>query len=315
MDYNYRSYSAPYFEQFVSLLGRAFSTNNPHRAAVVRWKYFHPYVRGAHITQIALDASGALVGQYTNIPIALCSQGSTIKASACIDMCTDPDHRGRGIISALSKRVYREIKSQGYVCSFGFSNAQGIHVDTHSREYGYQVVGRFVRFLKLVLFPRASRFSLHSAESFSYHCEHQDSWIRIHKDSEYLQWRYRLKPHQNYSIFAIQEQKKVIGYVVLRQRFGITSVLDIITPHEDPESMLEIFTAIERQSVAHFAPLISCLVLGNSFWQQLFSRSGYLKIPDGNQQYYLTVNRHDRSEATDRLGDPEQWLLLSGDIL
>jgi GNAT superfamily N-acetyltransferase len=67
---------------------------------------------------------------------------ATLPVGMSINMAVHPAYRGRGLIKQVAEPVYATLVERGAVAGVGFSNAQGVQVDRHSKGYGYEVVGQ-----------------------------------------------------------------------------------------------------------------------------------------------------------------------------
>src|SRR5260221_9654961 len=168
MEYNFEKYSQKYFKFFTSLLTKSFNIKNADKEGLIKWKFFDSIHEGKTITYIALDGKNNVVGQYTNLPFKIARKNRIYKTMDCVDMTTDINHRGMGIISKLSKLVYKEINEKKYDFSIGFSNDEGVKVDKNSSNYGYKIVGRFARYYKFIVYRKKTPIKLELATAFDY---------------------------------------------------------------------------------------------------------------------------------------------------
>src|SRR5258706_7065221 len=316
MDYRLIKYTPSYLTSLTTLLDKSFSIENKDKEELVKWKYFDEYLDNKTITYIALDDKNEVISHYTNIPINVVCLGTMYKAMICTDMCTDISHRGKGLISKLSSEVYKEVKDSKYDFSLGFSNDAGIKIDKNSISYGYEVVGKFVRYLKLVASRKKAAYSLIRVSSLEDNFYNSSSnFLKIRKDSSYLDWRYLKKPNSEYNVYAIKEASTIHGYVVLRFLENRCYIYDIITHSDDIKHMIKILRSIENKALDHGIRIIIYNVLDNKYWRKLFNRYKYLKKSKNKINYYATIKIHSDGISKEFILDKENWLLMNGDII
>jgi hypothetical protein len=234
----------------------------------------------------------------------------------CTDMCTDIRHRGKGLISKLSTEVYNEVKKKKYDFSLGYSNDEGVQVDKHANNYGYIIVGKFVRYFKVVVSKKNINYKLVRTNTLDQdYYSHYSNYLRIKKDHDYLYWRYLKKPNREYDIYNIIEDNKVVGYVVLRFLKYKCYIYDIITENDDKKHMITVLRSIENKALEHNIRLVIYNVLDNDYWKTLFNKYIYLKRINNNINYYLTVKIHNNKIPIDIILNNDNWLLMNGDIL
>ncbi|MDX2137797.1 MAG: GNAT family N-acetyltransferase [Chloroflexota bacterium] len=91
--------------------------------------------------------------------------GGAARVGMSLNMAVHPDYRGQGLIKRVAAPVYNTVRDCGGVAGIGFSNAEGVQVDKHSKSYGYQVIGRMQSLLALVP-PRRNTTQLVLSEQF-----------------------------------------------------------------------------------------------------------------------------------------------------
>jgi hypothetical protein len=316
MEYRLCKYSNNYLPALTSLIDKTFSIENTNKLGLIKWKYFNLPENEKAVCYIAFDNLKHAVGCYINIPFTTIRVGKKYKSFDCTDMCTDVNHRGKGLISQLSDCVYKEICSKHYDFSLGFSNDEGVKVDKYAKNYGYYIVGKFVRYFKLVLFRKQVTYQLIKVKQFSEGFKSANSrYFKVFKTVNYLQWRYVLKPNASYEIYKISADNKFIGYVVLRILKNRCYIYDIISKDDDKEIMTNILRAIENKALDNNVRLIIYNVLDNSYWCSLFNKYKYFKKENNKVNYYLTVKIHNHRIRKVLLLDKNNWLLMNGDIL
>lgn len=317
MAYNIRKYTASDLQAFTHLLHESFHIQNKDQQDLVLWKFFDNYHQNKTVTYVALDEEEQIVGQYTNMPIDVYYRNQILKAMMCIDMTTAVPHRGKGIITQLAEHVYQDVTQFGYDLSIGFSNDNGVKVDKHAKGYGYNVVGKFARYYKMISYRKKVPYHLVATQVFDDNPARigDAPFISLAKDTEYLTWRYCKKPNTQYAIYRIQSSESFLGYVVLRFIENRCYVYDIITNSVAHEHMKIILRGIENESLARGFRLLVYHVLDNMYWKQLFNRYKYFKKSTSDTNFYLTVKLHNTNLDQAAFLDKENWLIMNGDIL
>lgn len=317
MDYKFQKYSSDYLPSFTELLDKSFDIENKDKQALIQWKLFDNYHNGKTITYIALDKEDNVVGQYTNLPVKIAYGDKIYNSMICVDMATDINHRGKGLITKLSQYVYQEVVGNKYDLTIGFSNDDGLKVDKNASNYGYKIVGRFVRYFKIVVYRKNIKSKIVLTDHFETSSEfgNKANFLRIYKDYYYLTWRYLSKPNSEYSIYQIVQNEIAVGYVVLRFKGNKCYIYDILVNNISKKEMITVLRSIENKALDKGIRIIVYNVLDNNFWKSLFNRYKYFKKTNNKINYYLTVKIHNPSLLPEFILDKENWLLMNGDIL
>lgn len=316
MEYRYKKYSPPYLSSLTTLLDNSFSIENKNKKGLISWKYFDEYLNDKTITYIAIDNKHMVVSHYANLPIGVMRRKKEYNAMICTDMCTAIDHRGKGLISQLSSRVYKDVTSKGYDFSVGFSNDDGIKVDKYASNYGYKIVGRFVRYFKVVVYRKKISLRLDKTTGFTKDLYNKSSeFYKIKKDNHYLTWRYIKKPNNEYDIYNIIQDEEIVGYVVLRFVQYKCYIYDLVTKTDEKSLMITVLRSIENKAMDLGIRIIIYNVLDNSYWMNLFNRYKYFKKETNLVNYYLTIKIHNQKVNSEQLLNKENWLIMNGDIL
>jgi hypothetical protein len=270
-------------------------------------------MNGRTVSYLAVLDSGKVIGHYTNIPIQLEYKQTTFNSMLCTDMATDIQFRGQGIISALSKRVYDDVRRNEYDMSFGYSNSEGVQMDLHSLSYGYSVVGRFVTYVKVILTAKKTEITFALRDSFDLiDTLPASNFIRIHKNREYLQWRYSDKPGNDFKIYQVNLSNKKIGYIVLRFKPNVCYVFDILV---DDIHFSMILSALEEFALSKNYRILLLHVCDNSYWMKLLYKFGYIRQRLFSKERYLTLKIHNQRVDKELFSRSENWFLINGDIL
>jgi predicted GNAT family acetyltransferase len=269
-------------------------------------------------------ATGGRKPWVKHAPLASCclarelmlpSTGSTVGRRSIRHTETHPSHRGQGLITQLSKKVYEDVKEQGYDFTIGFSNDEGVKVDKNSRDYGYKIIGKFISYYKFIIYKKKTGFHLESTKNFL-QIPQNCSLYSISSTTDYLEWRFRKKPNHNYEQYTVlDENDNKIGIVVLRTKYGRYYVLKILAHCMQKNTIDEILKAIENLALQKGERLLIYSVLNNSFWESLFGNYRYFKKNNNSVNYYLTIKIHNQNLNKDELTDKNNWFIMNGDII
>lgn len=315
MEYKIVKYSPIYFSKLTRLLAETFSIENKNKKGLIKWKYFDPYFNKKSITYIVVDKNDNLVGHYSSMPISIQYGEKEYKTTLSTDAATDINHRGKGLMSKISAALYKKVAQKGYDFSFGYPNEVGVVMDKHSKNYGYQVIGIFVKYFKFIIFRKNTPYTLvklNSPEKVTGITSADENFYKIKKNKEYLTWRYLKKPNNEYEVYRIVYDKKDVGYAILHFTQNKCYVLDIIAG-KDIIKMKDIVKSIENRALDRKIRLVIYNVFDNEYWKKIFGFP-YFKKAKGGVNYYFSVHTHTDTLPANLL-NKEHWFLMNGDIL
>ncbi len=318
MAYKYASLNQKHRKSLVTLLDAVFSIQNSDKEALVTWKYYHPFFKNSIFQYGAItdDGEEQIVSHYANIPLEIVHKDKIYKGAACVDMATHPLHRGKGLISTLSKLVYTDIARENIDVSIGFSNEAGVLVDKHSKNYGYHIIGKFQSYYSILTKRKSTICELQRVASFEEEMPLKNEYFSVHKTVEYLTWRYKDNPNNGYMFYKVLINGRFYGYVVLKNSNIRTHVIDIISDNSSVDTMKNIITAINNIALEHKKRFTTLCVLDNKFWHGVFNKTLSFKKNSKKNTFYLTVKLHNpRIGDNTSILDKDSWLCFVGDIL
>jgi GNAT superfamily N-acetyltransferase len=313
-EYKFTSLTKEDIPELARLLEETIGVQTRNKQTLLEWKYFHPFLEKRTISYSAKTSEGKIVSHYCNLLLKLQHNKTTIYATLCTDMATQKDHRGKGLISQLSKRVYEEVEKQGYLLSLGYSNKDGVKVDRNAKGYKYQIVGNFTVYLKLVI--NVSRHT-HRLQEITNFLEKTINisplTYSVEKSKEYLTWRYLKKPENTYKIYITQDHT----FIILKFLGKICYVHDIIFQKEPTvKSFIEIMQSIEKEAVENNIRIVLYNVLENNLWRTVFHQAKYIKNHIFSTERYLTIRIHNHEKInSEEILNKENWYIMNGDIL
>lgn len=316
MEYKFVKYNPSYLSSLIELLTRSFAIENTDKIKLVKWKYFDPFFQNRSFTYITLDGKNNVVGHYSSMPISIQNGRKTYKTTLSTDAAVDRNHRGKGLMSKMASLLYKDVRDNGYDFSFGYPNEVGVVMDKHSKNYGYRIVGKFVKYITFVFIQRNVSYSLSRVPSSDLLEDLESEYgnfLTIKKDKAHLCWRYFKKPNNDYRIYRINFRGKIVGYVVLRFTRFKCYVYDIITSDIKLKHLKNVFYAIENKALDENARFVVYSVLDNAYWQKLF-RFPYVKKFYDRSHYYFSIHHHN-GIIDPNIFNKDKWILMSGDIL
>jgi GNAT superfamily N-acetyltransferase len=254
-----------------------------------------------------------LIAQYACLLAELhLPQHAVVRVGMSLNMAVHPDYRGRGLVKHVSHPVYQTVVEQGGIAGVGFSNAEGIQVDRHSKSYGYQVVGKLVPTLAL-LRPRSKpALTLSDTWPITPFCDFADAG-----DVHFLvkpQHRFAQHPFRRYQYAIWHEAGQVCGIVIYRHvsLSGLPAVALLAAYSVDLGELLARWVATMHSSGVAFAHV---LTTPHSHLREALSRvAACIPLPYSRSPYYLTVKPLD-SSLSPALLDFSSWDAVGGDIL
>lgn len=280
-----------------------------------KWKLSIPYKRPAS-AWIATLPSGEPVSHYAYMPLAVVAGKERVHGALCTAMATAPRHRGRSLISQLSRAAFDDVERQGAEICLGFSNQAGLKVDKKATGYGYRVVGSFATYaaiprktmksdVVLIRMKRSERFRSWPATPHA---------LALQKSADYLEWRYRAHPDHTNECFRLVRGNKQIGYAVLRSKNARMEITDLIVGNdrEIPDAVRSC-SAYARQKGSR---ILTITVLKNTFWKRVLKQAGFVSLLK-RTRYSLTIKttRHTPQDLKRLFLKANSWRLVGGDIL
>lgn len=311
--------------------------------AYYRWMYLENPAGPAVVHSAKL--SGEIIASFAVAPKIFQVGGRRTMLGKTMDMFTNPDFQGKGLIKRCTTAVFEGAREAGMIGYYVTPSVNSYPIFTG--RWGYQEplrvvyrarilrfspvlgamlkpagVGRLIgRVLDAIPLGRGrlrlpAGYSVAPMESFG--PETDQLWERVARtypvaqvrDASYLTWRYLANPDE-YTIFRLTCAGELRGIVVLtetlRRGVPVTEVVDFVCPADDETTFRALIAVATDHARRQGHALIQAWsVLGTSLDARI-RRSG------------LSMNRTDvkvllSPELTDPLlSDPESWLLTQGD--
>ncbi|MFT3795408.1 GNAT family N-acetyltransferase [Flavobacterium sp.] len=220
-----------------------FDTNgSPKRSENIEWQFFKNTEKTGYV-DIAFDTEKQKAAAIYAVSCVKFKIGNeTAVGTQSLDTITDVDYRGKGLFIKLAKSVYQDAADKGVALVYGFPNGSSIH--GFKTKLGWEVLDpvpflikplqskyftdkiKFLQFLPNIGlsfsgFKADKNFAISEDhhfpedvnsvwEKFSKHFK-----VAVERKAAYLDWRYKLKPNENYRIAHCHDSNNnYCGFVV-----------------------------------------------------------------------------------------------------
>lgn len=227
----------------------------PRSLPALRWQYLESPMRRLFV-DLALDpeAGERIAGIYAVFPVAFRIAGRVVSGAQSLDTLTDAGYRGRGLFVELAQSVYGRLRDDGFALVYGFPNGNSAHgFFKHLEWVSMNPVPLLVRPLRtrhfLSRLPRVGRYlaalpdlrlplpaavktatgvSIRELEHFGddtdrvWQAFSSGVLVAVERDQNYLTWRLRQKPGEEYWTFGYYRDGRLLGFVSysLKNRHG-----------------------------------------------------------------------------------------------
>jgi len=317
-------------EDLIELLKPAFKNTWQTISEKWEWQYLkNPYSDGPLVYVAYYDDK--LAGAIGCIPIKFSIRDKVVDAVWMVEAATNPSFHRMGISMKLHEKI-----EEDYTLVMAKSISDMILPLTKKRNYIYIPNAVYmIRILNLQSFIKerlskkrrekrkrekqldekppgleiVSRFNEEYDDFAEKLCKKYD--FTVLKTSEYLQWRYIDCPVINYTVFRLNTNSRISGYVILRisDEKGIKYgwIIDMLVDPLDSSS----FNKMLKKSIAYFKSNdVSCVyTLGT---HRLLKRKYYNNFffPTKTSARIIAKNK---SEMSDLVPDAKFWYIAEGD--
>ena len=201
------------------------------------WRFRDNPIAGPMI-YLAWDVD-ILAAHYAVSPVILSVAGSEHLTAFSMTTMTAPEYRGKGLFTTLANNLYISLAEQGYLMVWGFPNDQSHR--GFIRDLGWQEVYEIPMFrLNMNIFNPPPSVSTSIVELDNFDKRFDTLWeevrtdhdIIVKRDRKYLNWRFSLRPQNNYRVFGYVEGGQLLGYLIFKQYQTEVDILDILTMRE-----------------------------------------------------------------------------------
>lgn len=298
--------------QWADLLATCFNRKSYEMLVLIDWLH-----QMGHLVAWGAWDNDKLVAQYSSLIRQMNFNEESVIAGMSINMAVHPDYRGQGLIKLVSTPVYENIQACGAVIGLGFSNAEGVRVDRHSKSYGYQVVGQMQSLLSYLPNRQGAMLDLTDClppELFYAYENSASSLVQFKKSARTFMIRYGSHPFRDYKYGIWRYKYKILGIVVYREieQFGVKGVSLMDVCGNDLAGLIECWgSSLYKQGIRFIHTLVSP---ASNIKQALYKNYPTMQLPYTRNPYYLTVR-----PLTESINFPAKdfmlWDFIGGDIL
>ncbi len=295
-------------------------------AELYQWLY-QDNPSGGSITFIS-EFNGKIIGHYPSILTDLKVRDRVCKAGIVLDLLTHKDFRRRGMFKSLQETSMKELSRSGVDFCLAFPNQLSL---PGFLKMGWKIIATIPLLVKPLILPvlsckkKEGRVAVSEADEFDERFDtlFKDSTKKIPtaviRDRKYLNWRYRMKPAVKYRLLIAQNDKELLGYIVLRIRnifaFRTGLIMDFLVKDGSPE----ILGTLLEKAIDYLRKEGACtsiaILVKDSFYFSLFKNLGFMRLSERfNPRRFTLVGKLINSEI-DRefFYDYRNWFITLGD--
>lgn len=313
------------------------------------WQYFNNPAGNALI-KLAKSKSNEVVGQYIIIPMKFKVDKDVINSTLSLNTLTRKDYRGKGIFTGLANDIYSQCQEEGIEFTYGFPNPNSY--PGFIKKLGFTDLGE----IPLMLFPLnienlvlkkfnikwlskisgvfQKLFNISSKKTSEIELKHinnnfedfNDFWENIKdkykvigiRNSEYISWRYNNVPLRNYKVIGAYRNKRLSGYIVLRntniEQFKCGMIVDFIIKEGDKESGISLLSEACKIFNNDNMELVGCLMNNSTEEYKLLKNCSFYRCPKFLEpQPFKVIYRNHLNKENKDLNDINDWFLTMGD--
>lgn len=334
-------------EQILALFHQIFP-KIPRQKEEWLWEYKNnPF--GSPIIALAKD-KGRVIAQEALFLVPMKYKENYLLGAQSVDTMTDPAYRGKGIFKKLVLMTLEEGRKRGISLFYGFPNRNSYH--GYVERLGWSDIGRVQRYIRVLNFPHALRARLpnptlasvlgtmavpisslyfrgqsrrdpsFSLDKVTYFDSVIDSFlapisesfpIMVHRQSDYLNWRYLAHPTESYRAFYIKEGDEIRGFAVLhliRSQYLLGSIGEFFVQDWDEDLALIFITSLGDYMRAEGVDIIATWTLPHLKMTGVLKRAGFRLRSEHQHLIAISPNGDISQEELARL---ENWYISSGD--
>jgi GNAT superfamily N-acetyltransferase len=323
------------------------------RTQLLEWLAFHNPFAGKEATYYVAEDDGKIVAFQGRMPVEFAIDGSRQKGYYIHDTYVHPDYRTKGLgfslITALAQTT--EQQSDAFFCVLG-GTPLNLKIQ---RRMGYHELPPAPQFVKLlnphkqltkllklrpmvnlvnplaraalaltdaiVLRINDSHLNTFPVERFDQRFDHLMDRIRNKigvcswKHAHYLNWRYIDRPFKRDTVFAVEEDATLRGFIVLalspyRTGTSMGVIVDIMADPDDRKTLAALYSRAIRFFRDEKADAISCILTNKPMESVLMS---FLFRRDNTGKAVLLGNLNSHGVQKEQLMHLNHWHITRGD--
>lgn len=320
------------------------------------WKYFTgPF--GKSLIFLVREKN-QIIGLRPSSPRKILIKGKLKDACQFMDVMTHPDYRRQGIFTSLVEKSSDAILNGGTSLIYTFPNEKS--VVGYKNKFDWKqvcLISMYVKplniknlikkylksawliqffffiitqFLKISFIEKRIRadnsIKLVEIESFDerinsfFQKVKSDYQIIIHRNVDYLNWRYCRNSQRKYKIIQAERNNQIVGYIVATKvdKFNIKLgiICEILSLSSDLSIAELLISEINKNFKNKNIELAACLMLKDKYYSKLLKKQGYRKIPNKllPRKFYLFVKTNLNILFTRYIKNYRNWYITWGDI-
>jgi len=290
-----------------------------------------------------------IVGHYAIIPVRMMIANKNLMGSEGVNAATHPSYRGRGVLSSIVARCYRNAGNHNIPLTFIFSKkrvepifkkcARADHICfmvSMVKVLNWKpLVPRYVQCDALLRTANlASRKTIRfksvdarekenlEIEKISRFDERINGFwnaisrnpqIIVIRDQKYLNWRYHDNPEGNYVIYVTSKNNSIVGYCVLTEDHREDITLGLIVDVLGFQNRKKVVDCLIQTAVEHFqkrnVDLVVCMMSEKNPYKVDFMKAGFIESPFRRIALACTTNLP--GEADSKRVTSKRVLILS----
>lgn len=262
-----------------------------------------------------------IVASFAVAPKAFVIDGEPVVVGKTMDMFTDPEWQGRGLMRICTDAVFREAEAAGIAGWYVTPSVNSYPIFTG--RWGYREDFSLIYRLRL-LRPRLLRRRLRLPagttveEVTAFDDAATDLWERVRpshgvaqvRDATYLNWRYVENP-DHYDLLQLRRAGRVVGVAVLgmtlRRGIPVGELLEVLHDPAEPDVLRLLVRAASAKAETRGCRLLQAWSLPRTGLDARLRRAG-MRWRRGEVKFLLSPGF-----PGDVAADPDAWLLSQGD--
>lgn len=319
--------------------------NSPKDLELLKWQFFEN--GNKNYVDIEYDYEREKTAAiYATFSVPFKINGEVYIGSQSLDTITDVDYRGKGLFIKLAKSVYQKAQNEGLALVYGFPNGNSIHGFKSKLEWEvldpvpflikplkssyFTTRISFLKFLPNVTlsfstYNKSKKFNI--VPSLTFPEEVNALWeafsknikVAVHREKEYLEWRYLSKPFESYKIIhCYNEVNKYLGFIVytVKGKHGgkIAYIMELIYDLEVPQSGEELMKYAINEIKKENADCVLSWCMQHSPNASVFSKEFFITMPEKFRPIELHFGvRCFKESLSNIVNDRKNWYLSYSD--
>lgn len=281
-----------------------------------KWRYLDNVLNKTMIYLATDDEK--VVAHYALSPTILYVKGNQFNAGLSMTTMTHPDYRGRGLFTSLANELYNNRAELDVI--YGVPNDNSLkgfikhlncihivdipvfEIDLRNKETSYFT---------------ENTTDIFEVKSFDYKFDELFDDIRkkydviLSRKAQTLNWRFFDNPVNEYTVLAMENETKVLGYIVMKEFISsdtkIGDIVDVLALDED------IFLELIYQAIGLFKkkniPVIKIWINDLNYIDRLKGIGFY----ENNEKYHFIVKNNSNKDIME-INDYFRWYITMSDI-